>query len=315
MDNSVFNNDKTFQKGIMITVDYWKGVSAHAARYFQIEDLLNKDAGDESVTEEINEAETELRRRRARLAPVALLHFLNLIVSIFSRVPVVGYAMLVLVACPLTSLIFVTASFCGDVFSTMTDTVYVGDLEDRRWLLVHRDIEIAGIVSAVETLRKEVDGIGQDTESGVRCVGGRLVGQDCCLCRQSCASSLTPLICTDLYVGTTLPQPRHLLPRWRRDILFIPHAYVRRGCLVPDLSMLQHLSAAVLQLHRGYGRVLHCFHWDGLLLHWAAAVGRLAYDVDLHGLLSTGMWQFNVVARLCLTGDLGTDRLCTHPDS
>jgi hypothetical protein len=225
-NNSAFNQDDTFQSVIMITVNSWKGVTAHAALHAQVEEVLSKDAGDESVAEEIKEAEEELRRRRARLAlpllrrslsdhrflwswglrevwvlifhfgvaclalassvPFVVLNVLSLIVSLFSRVPLVGYALQVLVAYPLTALTSRTNSFCGEAFFYMAKVhgEAGGDINDMRWLLVHRDIEIAGLEKAVEALARletEVGDVGRNSESGARGVGRRFVGVACCL--------------------------------------------------------------------------------------------------------------------------------------
>jgi hypothetical protein len=56
-----------------------------------------------------------------------------------------------------------------------------GDFNDTRWLLAHREVEIEGLVSAVEALEKEVGDVGDGSEIGGRSVGGRLVGVACCL--------------------------------------------------------------------------------------------------------------------------------------
>jgi hypothetical protein len=223
-DRNAFNHDETFQKAILITVESWKGASGHAALHAQVEDLLSKVAGDESVAEEIEAAEAELRQGRARLAlpvlrrrlsdlrfmwswglreawitmfhvglfvlavasvpPVVVLKFLNSIVSLLSRVPVVGYAMQVLVASPLAALTSRASSVCGDAFYWMHRKVHggeVGDFNYMRWLLAHRDVEIAGLVSAVEALEKEAGDVGDGSESGGPSVVGRLVGVACCL--------------------------------------------------------------------------------------------------------------------------------------
>jgi hypothetical protein len=188
-----------------------------------VEDLLSKDAGDESVAEEIEAAEAELRQGRARLAlpvlrrrlsdlrfmwswglreawfamfhvglfviavtsllPVVVLKFLQtFFVSLLSRVPVVGYAMQILVASPLSALTYRASSFCGDAFFFMHFKVHGinGDFNDMRWLLVHRDVEIAGLVSAIEALEKEAGDVGDGSESGGPSVGGRIVGVACC---------------------------------------------------------------------------------------------------------------------------------------
>jgi hypothetical protein len=213
-DNNAFNQDENFQKGIMITVDSWKGVCTHAALRAKVEDVLSNDAGDESVTEEIKAVEKELRQRRARVAlpllrrrlsdlrfmwswglretSIAILHvglfllavgivpavvvlnFLNPTVSLLSRVPVVGYVIQVLVASPLAALTSRVTSFCGDALRLMHN------INSALSPLVHRDIEIEGLDLAVRAL--ESSGLltyHDQYESGVRC--GRVVGVASCL--------------------------------------------------------------------------------------------------------------------------------------
>jgi len=165
-------------KTILITVNSWKGASGHAALHAQVEDLLSKDAGNESVVKEIEEVEPELRQDRTRLVlsvisrrlsdlrfiwswglwetwitmfhvglfvltvvsvlPVVVLNFLNVFVSLLSRVPAVGYVTQVLVDSPLDSLTSRATDFCGDVFLFLYFKTFgdqIGDFNDMSWLL------------------------------------------------------------------------------------------------------------------------------------------------------------------------------------
>jgi hypothetical protein len=262
-DRDSFNHDETFQKAILMTAESWKGASAHAALHAQVEDVLSKDAGDESVAEEIRAAEAELRQGRARLAlpklrrrlsdlrfmwswglreawifmfhvgllvlavtsllPVVVLNVLNVFVSLLSRVSVVGYVMQVLVASPLATLTSRATYFCGDAFFVMHIKVHGklgGDFNDMRWLLVHRDVEIAGLDSAVEALEEEAGDVGDGSESGGQSVGGA-----CCLVVSLALPALL-IAFAELQPWTTCR--RHSLPRCRRHVPFVPHAHDRR---------------------------------------------------------------------------------------